>query len=175
LDLTNVQPTQAGAYTVVVTNMGLAVTSAPALLSVIPPVDRRVVSALHLTGGTVGVLHLEYADNLAAPEWSSLSELTLSGWPQSYFDLSQPLPAQRFYRGWQTNGPQPALDMSLATEIPLAGAIGGSVRVDYINAIGPTDAWVTLDTVTLTNTMQLYFDLTAFRQPTRLYRLVAVP
>ena len=49
------------------------------------------------------------------------------------------------------------------------------MRVDYINAIGPTDAWVTLDTVTLTNTPQLYFDVTSFRQPTRLYRLVAVP
>jgi hypothetical protein len=41
--------------------------------------------------------------------------------------------------------------------------------------LGPTDAWVTLDTVTLTNSPQLYFDLTMFRQPTRLYRLVAAP
>jgi hypothetical protein len=49
------------------------------------------------------------------------------------------------------------------------------VRIDYINVIGPTDAWVTLATVTLTNTTELYFDLTAFRQPPRLYRLVAVP
>ena len=65
--------------------------------------------------------------------------------------------------------------LSLATEIPLAEAIGRSVRVDYINAIGPTDAWVTLGTVLLTNTTQLYFDVTVFRQPTRLYRLVASP
>jgi hypothetical protein len=63
----------------------------------------------------------------------------------------------------------------MATEIPLAGAIGSSVRVDYINAIGPTDAWVTLGTVLLTNTTQLYFDVTAFQQPTRLYRLEALP
>jgi hypothetical protein len=34
---------------------------------------------------------------------------------------------------------------------------------------------VTLDTVTLTNTTQLFFDVTMFRQPTRLYRLVPVP
>lgn len=32
------------------------------------------------------------------------------------------LPAQWFYRAWQTNGPKPALDMSFGTEIPLTGA-----------------------------------------------------
>jgi hypothetical protein len=129
-----------------------------------------------LPGGTGSFLHLEYADNPAtAPAWSSFTNVTLSSGPQLCIDLSQPLPAERFYRSWQTNGPQSALDMSLATEIPLAGAIGNSVRVDYINAIGPTDSWVTLNTVTLTNTSQLYFDVSAFRQPTRLYRLVPVP
>jgi hypothetical protein len=65
--------------------------------------------------------------------------------------------------------------MSLATEIPLSGPIGSSVRIDYINRFGPTDAWVTLDTVILTNTTQLYFDVAAFRQPQRLYRLVPSP
>jgi hypothetical protein len=175
LGLANVQPIQAGAYTVVVTNLAGAVTSARALLSVIPPVARTVVPAIGLTGGTGSLLHMEYAGSLTAPRWSSVTNVTLGSGPQLCFDLSQPLPAQRFYRTWQTNGPQPVLDLSLATEIPLAGAIGSSVRVDYINAIGPTDAWVTLNTVLLTNTTQLYFDVTAFRQPTRLYRLVPVP
>ena len=176
LALTNVQPAQAGAYTVVVTNLGGAVTSSPALLSVIPPVDRRVVPAVHLPGDNGRLLHLEYADNLAAaPAWSSFTNVTLSSGPQLCFDLSQPLPAQRFYRAWQTNGPQPTLDISMATEIPLAGAIGSSVQIDYINVYGPTNAWVTLDTVTLTNSPQLYFDVTMFHQPTRLYRLVPGP
>jgi hypothetical protein len=178
LELTNVQPVQAEAYTVVVTNLAEgAVTSTPALLSVIPSVERQVVPAIGLTGGTGSFLHLEYADHLVAgaPPWSSLTNVTLGSGPQLCFDLSQPLPAQRFYRTWQTNGPQPALDMSQATEIPLPGAIGSSMRVDYINQFGPTDAWVTLDTVTLTNTPQLYFDLGMFRQPVRLYRLVPVP
>jgi len=44
--------------------------------------------------------------------------------------------------------------------------------VDYINQVGPIDAWVTLATVTLTNTSQLYFDVSAPGQPQRLYRLV---
>jgi hypothetical protein len=63
----------------------------------------------------------------------------------------------------------------MATAISLTGAIGSSVRVDYINAIGPTDVWVTLDTVTLTNTSQLYFDTTVSGQPRRLYRLIQAP
>jgi hypothetical protein len=56
----------------------------------------------------------------------------------------------------------------------LTGSIGGSVRLDYINRYGPSDAWVTLDTVTLTNTSQLYFDVSASGQPQRLYRQVQV-
>ena len=59
--------------------------------------------------------------------------------------------------------------------ITLTGNIGHSVRVDYINQFGPTDAWVTLATVTLTNASQLYFDLSAVKQPQRLYRLVQIP
>jgi len=47
--------------------------------------------------------------------------------------------------------------------------------VDHINQFGPIDAWVTLATVTLTNTSQLYFDPSAIGQPARLYRLVPVP
>jgi len=49
------------------------------------------------------------------------------------------------------------------------------IRVDGINRFGPTDAWFSLDTVTLTNTSQLYFDVAAPGQSARLYRLVPVP
>jgi hypothetical protein len=37
------------------------------------------------------------------------------------------------------------------------------------------NAWVTLDTVTLTNESQLYFDTSARGQPQRLYRLIPSP
>ena len=111
----------------------------------------------------------------AVPQWLSLTNATLSAGPQFWFELAQPLPARRCYRAWQANGPPARLAMSLATEIPLTGAVGSSVRVDYIDAIGPTNAWVTLDTVVLTNTSQLYFDTSSWGQPERLYRLVPSP
>jgi sugar lactone lactonase YvrE len=178
LELAKVQPAQAGAYTVVVTNLYGAVTSAPALLSVIAPVETRIVAALNLTGDVGSFLHLDYLNAFGpGAQWLSLSNFTLTSAPQLCFDLSGPLPAQRFYRAWQTNVPsaRPVLDLGFATEIALAGPIGSSVRIDYINVFGPTDAWVTLATVTLTNTTELYFDLSAFRQAPRLYRVVPVP
>jgi hypothetical protein len=100
--------------------------------------------------------------------------MTLSNASQFYFDVSEPLPPQRFYRAWQTGTPgvTPSLDLHLVPAITLTGNIGHSVRVDYINQVGPIDAWVTLATVTLTNTSQLYFDVSAPGQPQRLYRLV---
>ena len=175
--LADVQAAQAGAYTVVVTNVYGAVTSAPAMLSVIPPVERRIVPALNLTAEVGSFLQLDYVNSLApGAQWLSLTKVMIESTPQLYFDVSEPLPVQRFYRAWQT---MPSaglvLDMMLATEIPLTGAIGSSLQIDYINEFGPTNAWVTLDTVTLTNTTQLYFDVTMFRQPARLYRLVPVP
>jgi hypothetical protein len=178
LHLTNLIPTQAGTYTLVVTNVAGAATSAPAMLSVIPPVERRMVPALALEGQPGSLLHLDDADALTpSPDWVTFDNVTLTNTFQWYFDLATPLPPQRLYRAWQTGGPNvlPSLDLKMVPAISMAGAIGSSVRVDYINQFGPTDAWVALDTVTLANTSQLYFDVSAPGQPPRLYRLVQVP
>jgi Regulator of chromosome condensation (RCC1) repeat/Immunoglobulin domain len=176
--LTNTQLAQAGAYTVVVTNAFGAVTSAPVFLSLIAPVERRRVPSISLTGQVGIPLNLEYAEALEpAANWLPLTTVTLASAPQFYFDLSAPLPPQRFFRGCQSGASStpPLLDLHLVPAITLTGAIGSSVRLDYINQFGPTDAWVTLGTVALTNTSQLYFDTSALGQPARLYRLVPVP
>ena len=178
LELTSVQFTQSGAYTVVVSNVLGAVTSAPALLKVIAPVQRRPVPGVQVTGESGSLFNVDYASSLgSAPVWTSLGSVSLTSTSRYYFDLTLPLPPQRFYRAWQTGTPgvRPSLDVHPVPAITLTGNIGGSVRVDYINQFGPIDAWVTLDTVTLTNTSQLYFDTSAWRQPLRLYRLVQVP
>ena len=106
-----------------------------------------------------------------------MATMTTSNASQFYFDVSEPLPPQRFFRAWQTGTPgvRPSLDLHLVPAITLTGSIGRSVRVDYINQFGPTDAWVTLDTLTLTNTSQLYFDISSIGQPRRLYRVVQMP
>jgi hypothetical protein len=178
LALTNIQPSQAGLYVAVITSSYGAVTSQTATLSIIAPVPKRTVPALSLTGDVGSFLHVDYADTLGHPKsWQTLGAVTLTNTPQLYLDLSDQMPPQRFYRAWQANVPSvlPALSVGMAEEITLTGGVGSKVRVDYINQFGPIDAWVTLDTVTLTNTTQPYLDLGMWRQPARLYRLVPVP
>ena len=48
-------------------------------------------------------------------------------------------------------------------------------HIEYMNAIGPTNAWSILASITLTNSPQFYFDVSAIGQPARFYRLVQVP
>jgi uncharacterized repeat protein (TIGR03803 family) len=175
LELTTVQLAQAGAYFVVVTNVLGAVTSAPANLALITPVSRKLVPGVSLYGQTGSVIGIDHTDG-PTPflNWTTIYQSLLTEVPQWYFDVSTPSPSMRFFRCWQTNalGQPPSLDLSKVTALMLTGSIGSSLRVDYINQFGPTNAWVTLDTVTLTNTFQLYFDPSALGKPARLYRLV---
>jgi hypothetical protein len=178
LQLTNVSLSQSGTYTVVVTNVLGTATSSPVMLNVIAPVVRRLVPRVNLMGQAGNSLGLDYRDNLGpTANWETMATTTLSNSSQFYFDVSEPLPPQRFYRAWQTGTPgmMPSLDLHVVPAITLTGNMGGSVRLDYINQFGPINAWVTLNTVTLTNTSQLYFDVSAPGQPQRLYRLIQVP
>jgi hypothetical protein len=175
LELTNVYFSQAGTYTVVVSNVLGAVTSGPAVLNVIASVERRPVPGVKVMGEAGSLLNVDYANSLSpASNWTTLGSVSLIGTSQYYFDVTMPLPPQRLYRAWQTGalGVKPSLDLHLVPALTVTGSIGHSVRVDAINQIGPIDAWFTLDTVTLTNTSQLYFDTSAPGQPPRLYRLV---
>ncbi|HEY5909462.1 MAG TPA: hypothetical protein VJA21_02535 [Verrucomicrobiae bacterium] len=178
LEWPSASPVLAGAYTVVLTNDGGAVTSAPAMLSVIPSVQRRSVPGLNVRGQPGGTIRLDYVPLLADnPGWAVFGTVEMATASQWCFDTETPLAAARFYRAWQPTDPvnPPAIDLRLVPAITLSGSIGSSVRIDYINQIGPTDAWVTLATVTLTNTSQEYFDTSAVGQPARAYRLVTLP
>lgn len=178
LRLSSVQVSDAGAYKVIISNSFGSVTSPPAALQVIPSVERRRVPGIHLTADAGSAMNIEYAESLApVPAWFSLDTVTMASGSQFYFDATGPLPPRRLYRGWQSGTPSlpPTLELHFVPAITLAGKIADSLRVDYINQIGLTDAWVTLNTVTLTNTTQLYFDVSAIGQPQRLYRLVPVP
>ena len=179
LCLSGIQASNVGSYTLVVSNACGAVTSAPAMLNVIAPVEHRPVPAVNLMAQPGSSLGLDYCDVLGSPaDWKTMATMTLSNTSQFYFDVSEPLPPQRVYRAWQTGTPSVVPSLNLLGMVPaitLTGNVGGSLRLDYINAIGPTDAWVTLETVTLTNTAQFYFDVSVLGQPARLYRITPVP
>jgi hypothetical protein len=168
----------AGLYQVVASNVADVATSAPAMLTVIPPVERRLVPGVSLTSDIGSVFQVDYADALLpSPNWLPLATVPFQDPLQRYFDVTVPFPPQRFYRASQVAGSATTLSLNLEMipALTLTGNSGDKVRVDGINAIGPIDAWFTLDTVTLTNTSQLYFDVSALGQPRRLYRLVPVP
>lgn len=176
--LTNAAAADAGLYTAVITQSGGALTSSPARLNVIPKVERRQVPAITVTSEPGNRPLLQYSAALgSSADWISTETAGINSTQYSHFDLSTPLPAQRFYRAWQTNAASllPSLDLHIVPALTLTGSVGSTLRIEGINAIGPTDAWFTLATVTLTNTAQLYFDVSAPDQPLRLYRLVAVP
>jgi hypothetical protein len=154
------------------------VTSAPAMLNVIAAVQRRPVPGLGVTGMPGATLDVDSTDSLnPGSHGNTLGSVSLTGAAQYFFDLSEPLPPQRYYRAsWGGKPPVvPFLDLHVVPALTLTGNIGVSVRLDYINRFGPTDAWFTLDAVTLTNVSQLYFDISALGQPERLYRLVRLP
>ncbi len=177
LRLAEVQSAQTTAYIVVVTNVAGSVTSPPAFLNVVPPVERRIVPALTLMGQPGSSLNLDFSAAVGpAAHWTTFDTVVLTQVSQWYFDTRSPLPPQGFYRAWQSGGGAPsALNLHFVPALTLTGSIGSSVRVDYINQFGPTDAWVNLASVTLTNTTQLYFDTSAIGQPPRLWRILPVP
>jgi uncharacterized repeat protein (TIGR03803 family) len=178
LTLSNVQFAAAGSYTVLISNLLGTVTSTPAMLNIIVPVEKRMAPAIRLTGAAGTIVNLDYYDAFAlTPSWTQLTTITLESSPKYCFDASKPLPPHRFYRAWQTppTTEVPVLGLEMVTALTLTGAVGSQVRVETINQVGPTDGWFPLSTVTLTNSTQLYFDVSMLGQPARLYRLVPVP
>jgi hypothetical protein len=178
LELANALPSESGTYVVVLTNVAGAITSTPAVLNVIPPVDRKPVLALQVIAEIGSLLNLEYSDGpIGSATWLPLDTVVHTAPSEFWFDVAGPIRPQRFYRAWQSEMPGivPSLKLNSVPAITLAGDIGKSLRLDGINAIGPTNAWETLATVMLTNTFQLFFDVSSIGQPRRLYRIVPVP
>jgi hypothetical protein len=172
--LENVGSANAGVYTVVITNLGGMLTSQPAALAVIPPVPMSPVRGIKVQGTPGNSVIVEAAsDPVSYADWTPVTAASLSLTQQWLFDTALPLPAQRFYRARQSSGdpgPPVTLEFQSVPALHLTGAVNDLVRIDYINQYGPTDAWLPLATVQLTNTVQDYFDTSSIGQPARLYR-----
>ena len=156
-------------------NSALVVTSAPAKLSITPWVKKRTVPYLRASVvANFTALHFECADSPIGP-WVSLSSMVQTNGQVLFVDCSPSLPERRFYRVWTDYRPNPWLWITPTTAIYLSGSVGTRLQIDYLNAIGPTDAWMHLDTVTLTSPTQLYSNAGMLGKIGRLYRVVPVP
>ena len=81
----------------------------------------------------------------------------------------------------------PPVARRVVPALSLGGASGGGGQFDYHDALAPDGLWLAITNHTIAVTPQftfdfsdplppqLYFDTTAFRRRTRLYRLVPVP
>ena len=69
----------------------------------------------------------------------------------------------------------PGLGITMVPAVSIFGEVGTNYTLQYINAIGPTNAWNDLATLMLTNSPQFYPDYSAIGQPQRFYRAVQVP
>ena len=65
--------------------------------------------------------------------------------------------------------------IDMVPRLALQGSVGVNYQVQWIAAIGPTNAWQTLATVLITNQPQYFYDDSAIGQPQRYYRLLETP
>jgi uncharacterized repeat protein (TIGR03803 family) len=85
LELANVQFSESGAYSVVVSNTFGAVTSTPAMLNVIAAVERRPVPGVKARGEAASLLNVDYANSLnPTPNWTTLGSVSLTSTSQYY-------------------------------------------------------------------------------------------
>jgi hypothetical protein len=174
LELTNVDLSQNGnRYYAIVSNPRGSAQSTNATLTVTEgiPLDVQWIPGLRISGPEGTSLEIKHCDGMGgSASWSSLQALSLTTTQQWWFDLSGSV-TQRFYRTASGEIPasNPVLDLSLVPTIALTGMIGGQVQLDYVKESQPTGTPVALATVLLTNSTQLYFDISAIGQPPRLY------
>jgi hypothetical protein len=69
----------------------------------------------------------------------------------------------------------PLIDIKSVPALYLSGDVGRNYRPEFVPAVGPTNAWITLTNLTLVSDPHIFFDLSAIGQPTRFYRLLQLP
>lgn len=99
LTIQNLEPDQAGEYTVRVTNPTGSIESAPVTLTLLPRLEISITTYNRLrVGGTVGQTYrVEFADDPRSPSYQTLTNLTLTADPTVLIDPSTNAP-KRVYR-----------------------------------------------------------------------------
>jgi hypothetical protein len=100
--LTNIQPRNAGIYTVQISNEYGSILSKPITLEVKPTLDIQLYAGLTINGRVGEVFAIEYTTNLDSGVWIKLTDVTLTATSQLWVDTESPASQQgRFYRAVQ--------------------------------------------------------------------------
>ena len=95
LSLTNITASQAGCYTVIVSNAAGTTTSSCAQLTV---VGINLYAGLTIYGSVGANYRVEYVNNLGSTNWQTLTNLALPISPYLLIDTDSPNNTRRFYR-----------------------------------------------------------------------------
>jgi hypothetical protein len=95
ITLTNLTMSQVGAYSVVVSNLAGASASSAAELSLL---SLNMYAGLMIAGEVGATYQIDYRNNVAGSNWTTLTNLVLPSNPFLFIDSNSPYYSQRFYR-----------------------------------------------------------------------------
>jgi len=187
LSLTNVQPAQAGDYTVVVTNVAGAVTSSIAALTVLlvppgittPPAGQSFTLGqnLTLTAAVSGTGPFAY-------QWQ-LNSTNLPGATNAALSLTNLTVASAgAYRLVVSNAAGTAtsaaarlnfVGLNLFPVLTIADTVGSTYRIEATSDLVNTNSWTTLTNLALPSSPYLFIDTSTPQAVRRYYRAIAQP
>src|ERR1043166_1170111 len=117
--------------------------------------------------GTAGNSYdIQYVNTLSnVNDWVTLTNLTLPTSPFLFIDTTAPGLPKRFYR--DTNG---LFTVRTYAGLTIAGNVGSTNLIQYVEALGNTNNWTTLTTVVLPSNPYLFFDTISPAGASRRYR-----
>ena len=95
LTLTNLNASQAGVYSVIVSNAAGMVTSSSATLSLL---SLQMYAGLTIVGPVGGNYQIDYRNDLNNTNWFNLTNIVLPSSPYLFIDAASPQSPRRFYR-----------------------------------------------------------------------------
>ncbi len=95
LTLNNLNSSEAGTYTVIVSNVAGDTTSSTAFLSLL---SLNMYAGLTIVGQPAATYEIDYENSLSSSNWMVLTNIVLPVSPYFYVDTSSPFSSSRFYR-----------------------------------------------------------------------------
>jgi len=192
--MTNVQPEDAGDYTVAITNAAGYAMSAPATLTVLvaPSITTQPTGQTAYWGksatfqvranGTLPLAYLWYVDGFPI-EWATnaslaLTNLDLAAGGDYWVEICNRVSCVTSAPARLVVNPA-GISLGLYPGVTINGTLGKRYGIQYTTDVSQTNSWLTLTNFTLTQPVQLWVDTdadtTSGLHPKRFYRVVPVP
>jgi hypothetical protein len=95
LTISNLNASESGAYTVIMSNMAGSSVSTAAELSLL---SLNMYAGLTIVGQVGATYEIDYMNSLSGTNWTVLTNIILPSSPYLFFDTTSPFSSSRFYR-----------------------------------------------------------------------------